>query len=337
MRAAAAAHLVGACAEVVNCAPEVRRRTDRRSESSHEWPLLPASTMSTLGGYGTMSKYFYVLGCQRSGTTLMKLILECHPELWCYDEHLGYKVLAGLVSVSPAAAKKRIGFKVPRLTEQLDSHVWIDHDFSPQIGKYTGEPIVFMLRGAKDTVASMLSLRHAGVPWIRQWGEPSLRVRMVVDSRIAALCEPVIASFRDDADFDVALASLYWRYKTEALFSYLDLGFPVCCVCYEQFVRAPARALEGICKILEVPWCESLLHHERLPHTEVWSNGLAIGGTDPRRAIDGTSVGLWTRVLSDRAASLVESIALDTEKRLLETLPFVFSSVDTMGIQDDGR
>lgn len=249
----------------------------------------------------------------------MKLILECHPDVWCYDEHMGYALVAERFSVTPQPTKSWIGFKAPRLTEQIDAPVWIDHDFSARPSCYTHDPIVFMIRSAKDVVASMLRLRYEGVSWIRKWGEPSLHVRMTTDSLIASFCEPVLRSFGDDPDCEVAIAALYWSYKNLALFRYLDAGYPVLCVQYERFVSNPAPALQDICDMLAVPWRPALMQHHRLPHTEIWGNGRAIGGTDPRRAIDDASVGLSATLLSDRATAIVESVAGETERRLWAT------------------
>lgn len=38
---------------------------------------------------------FFITGCQRSGTTLLRLILEGHQDIRCFDETRSYGVLAG--------------------------------------------------------------------------------------------------------------------------------------------------------------------------------------------------------------------------------------------------
>jgi Sulfotransferase family len=52
---------------------------------------------------------FFVAGCQRSGTTLLRLVLECHPRVYCFDEAIGYRVLAGEPFDVPAE-RTRVGF-----------------------------------------------------------------------------------------------------------------------------------------------------------------------------------------------------------------------------------
>jgi hypothetical protein len=52
---------------------------------------------------------FFILGCQRSGTTLLRLILESHPDIFCYDEIKAYAVLQGTASepLPPACSASR--------------------------------------------------------------------------------------------------------------------------------------------------------------------------------------------------------------------------------------
>jgi len=38
-------------------------------------------------------KLFFILGCQRIGTTLARFILESHSKIFCVDEHRAYSIL----------------------------------------------------------------------------------------------------------------------------------------------------------------------------------------------------------------------------------------------------
>lgn len=40
-----------------------------------------------------MMERFFISGCQRSGTTMLRLILESHPFIQCFDEVAGYDIL----------------------------------------------------------------------------------------------------------------------------------------------------------------------------------------------------------------------------------------------------
>ena len=51
----------------------------------------------------------------------------------------------------------------------------------------------------------------------------------------------------------VGLAALYWKYKTDALFRYLEQGLPVAGVCYERLVANPRSTLQSVCAHLGIP------------------------------------------------------------------------------------
>src|SRR5437016_4600645 len=64
------------------------------------------------------NRRFYILGCQRTGTTLMRLVLECHSKILCFGEVRGYQALANNERTIPYG-KEIVGFKIPRWTEQF--------------------------------------------------------------------------------------------------------------------------------------------------------------------------------------------------------------------------
>src|SRR6516225_834096 len=99
---------------------------------------------------------FFILGCQRTGTTLLRLILESHPDVFCYDETKAYAVLQGLVhDDSPRTRLK--GFKIPRWTEQMNFPVLYDEGLDrPCKNPYRGEKILYLHRDVRDTLTSMV-------------------------------------------------------------------------------------------------------------------------------------------------------------------------------------
>jgi hypothetical protein len=102
---------------------------------------------------------FFILGCQRTGTTLLRLILESHPDVFCYDELIGYAVLQKpAIETFPQAPL--VGFKLPCWTEQLTKPLLFDEGVDGSCRSfYGGEKILFLQRGVRDTIASMLKLR----------------------------------------------------------------------------------------------------------------------------------------------------------------------------------
>jgi hypothetical protein len=62
---------------------------------------------------------FLITGCQRSGTTLLRLILGSHSKIYCYDEYLAYARLRD-GDASEAQGYQLVGYKIPRWAEQLN-------------------------------------------------------------------------------------------------------------------------------------------------------------------------------------------------------------------------
>src|SRR6186713_2185314 len=105
------------------------------------------------------SNWFFITGCQRSGTTMMRLVLECHSGITCFDETRSYRALATREHDGPAAAGL-VGFKIPRLAEQLDQPRAFDLGLDdPPQGFYRGQNALFLVRDYRDVVASMLKLK----------------------------------------------------------------------------------------------------------------------------------------------------------------------------------
>jgi hypothetical protein len=109
----------------------------------------------------------------------------------------------------------------------------------------------------------------------------------------------------------IGLAALYWKYKNDAYFDYSSAGMPVLGVSYEDLVRNPRPVLQSVCRHLGIPFHPNLLHHNELPHTELFANGLAVGNTDPRLPIQTASIGQWDRYLSKEDQRVIDRIVLD--------------------------
>ncbi len=263
-----------------------------------------------------MQERFFILGCQRTGTTLMRLILEAHPDVFCYDELKSYAVLQkSLLKDLPRA--RLIGFKIPRWTEQLTCQVLFDEGpEGPCDNFYGGEKILFLLRDVRDTISSMFKLKAGQSNWCETWVSPIIEAKLVREKTFRA---------RYSAEWDViescsrrlvGLSALYWKYKTHAFFLYRAKGFPVLPVSYEQLVTNPRPTLQSISAHLGIPFHQNLLRHNEFQHTELFGNGLTLGNTDPGKPIQKTSVGQWARYLSDEDIELIARISGDLPARV---------------------
>jgi hypothetical protein len=262
---------------------------------------------------------FLIAGCQRSGTTMMRLILESHKDIQCVDEQYSYEMLSGRLA-PPDTTAALLGFKIPVWTEQLlraQLH-WNEYAYlygnEPVPNFYDREPLIFMIRSPFDTISSMLRLRVESDSWLQRVGVPVVRA-MAESGRLSE-------EFSADLDFaascdepEVAMGALYWKIKSSAALSYLAADLPAHLVIYERFVATPEAFLPGILQHIGVDWDDSVLQHHQRPHGEI-VEGKAIGDTDPARSIDTRSIGHSNAHLSARQIQLIEQIAGDLERTL---------------------
>jgi len=268
-----------------------------------------------------MDNWFFIVGCQRSGTTLAKLILECHSRICCFDEVLAYGLLAAHRVETPAG-KTRIGFKIPRWTEQLADERLQDEGL-PEVAAcfYTGQPIIFVLRDVRDTAVSMLKFRLGDQSWLETWGQRVLEWKITQDSTFRERYQPEL-KLRAQAQHPLAATgALYWKYKTAAFFEYRSRRWPVLGLPYRWLVSNPLPVLRKVCQFLRVPWESALLNHPACPHGELREHGLAVGGSDPSRRIDTGSLDQWRTYLSPDQVGEILEIAGDLQQRIDELYP----------------
>lgn len=269
---------------------------------------------------------FFILGCQRTGTTLLRLILEGHPDVACYDEIKGYAILQNSVAENFPSVRLT-GFKLPRWTEQLTRPILFDEGAEGFCRNfYRGEKILFLHRDVRDTIASMLKLKAGASNWCELWvpriisskiaREEGFRERYAEELTIIEKCHARL----------LGLAALYWKYKTEAYSTYYAKGLPVLAVRYEDLVSDPGPVMQSVCKHLGIAFHHNLLRHNELPHTELFANGLTVGNTDPNQPIIKDSVGQWVRFLSGQDLDLIDRIAGDTAAGLATLVPPAYAT-----------
>lgn len=258
-----------------------------------------------------MQERFFILGCQRTGTTLMRLILEAHPEVFCYDEIKGYAVLQKSV-LEDLPLARLIGFKIPRWTEQLNFQILFDDGAEGPCEKfYRGEKILFLLRDVRDTIASMLKLKMGQSNWCELWVPRIIEAKLVHDETFRARYSSELEIIENCNKPLVGLAALYWKYKTDSFFLYRDGGLPIVAVSYERLVTNQRATLHVVCAHLGITFNENIMRHNEFQHAELFENGLTLGDTDPTRPVQADSVGQWAAFLSREDVELIARISTD--------------------------
>ncbi len=191
----------------------------------------------------------FVVGCQRSGTTLMRLILDSHPNISCGPET---RFLADLEHLTGQSWERlsHYGFTkdywLGQVAAMFDA---IKRDYARRDGK---------TRWADKTPLYALSLDFIGQLF------PTCQVIHVIrDGR------DVVASHRDRWGYVSALkaVSKWPRYVHTARAAgaalspgrYLEVR-------YERLVGEPEKTLRELLTFLDEPWDPGVLEHDRQPH-----------------------------------------------------------------------
>jgi len=308
----------GRAAEVPAGGPTIGRRITCYPDDIIRLSWLSRFATLECGVLPPESEWFFITGCQRSGTTMLRLILECHSQISCFDELRSYQLLSTR-SHEGSLHKPLVGFKVPRFAEQLDYSEPYDLGLTETFSRfYTGQNVVFIVRDVRDVVASMLRL-HGTRSWLEEWAIPIIEDKLQREREFARRWADEFAICREARSL-AAYGALYWSYKNDALIRYARARYPVLPVRYERLVCTPEPPLRRVCEWLGVPFEASLLDHPSHEHGELFEGGLTIGNTDSKRAIDSASVGQWKAWLTERDLRLIASIADPTQATLTKLM-----------------
>ncbi|MGH8543074.1 MAG: sulfotransferase family protein [Gammaproteobacteria bacterium] len=230
-----------------------------------------------------------VVGSQRSGTTLLGLILSAHPQVTMYDEDndTSYRLLRS----GKFAATAVCGFKCPAYTHRYQ-----------MLGRmYPDAKYLFITRNIMSIVSSMLEYRLGdGRRWVETVGHIGL-VRLLATVSDRGLKRIVRQQLRqcEAANDYVGIAAMYAYVQQYFLAEYERTGLSVCHVVYENLVLHPAEEVPRIVQFLDIPWVDNLLRHHRQ------SEGLAPGNTERNRPIDTGSLDKWRAKLQEGEISRI--------------------------------
>lgn len=191
----------------------------------------------------------FIVGCQRSGTTLLRLILDSHPSISCGPET---RFLNDFGRLTNEHWDRLSLYGFPRsywdarVAEFFSS---FHQDYADRRGK---------VRWADKTPRYALSLDYINVLF-----PTSQIVHVIRDGR------DVVASHRDRWGYVSAIKAVEkWpRYIDAACTAGVGLGCDRYCeVRYESLVTDPEGTLRSLLDFLGEPWDEAVLAHDKADH-----------------------------------------------------------------------
>ncbi|GAB6033533.1 Protein-tyrosine sulfotransferase [Chamberlinius hualienensis] len=204
--------------------------------------------------YGRAAPFIFIGGVPRSGTTLIRAMLDAHPDIRCGEET---RVIPRVLQLRYNMMKSTK--EVTRLEEAGITNEVLDSAISAFIMEVIakhGDPAPKLCNKDPFTLKSAVYLGslfpNAKFVWMVRDG------RAVIHSVITR--QVTISGF-DLTNFKQCL--MKWNSISQAMNEQcLALGNRCLRVYYEQLVLHPKEWMEKILKFLEVPWNDSVLHHE---------------------------------------------------------------------------
>ncbi len=247
-----------------------------------------------------------ITGCQRSGTTLLSLVLDSHPRIHSVDEADFDPRRQGEYLESPEFHPS-VAFKLPSRAHRVEAFAALP-----------GARILWCRRDPRAVVASMLTLNLDAAGLLLPWARHPVGAQREIENGLAVLQrhhhplpEACLRRYLPLRDMPpqlrgwgegVVLAATCWRIKSElqALFESLELPFLT--VSYERLTRHKEAVIRDTLDFLALPWHENVLRHHQL------HRGVSTGLTENTRAIDERSLEKWRRVLSEGDLKIIEEI-----------------------------
>ncbi|CAG2105353.1 unnamed protein product, partial [Medioppia subpectinata] len=204
--------------------------------------------------YNRNSPLVFIGGVPRSGTTLMRVLLDSHPDIRCGEET---RVIPDLLHMSRNWRKS--SFQSQRLSEAGITDHLLDSvmaGFILEIMVKHGTPAPRLCNKDPLTFQSALYLRHLF--------PNSKLLLMIRDGRAVVHSIIMTISGYDLNDFRQCLEM--WNKDISSMHKQCQrLGSDACLpVRYEQLVLQPKVWLPKILSFLSVPWNDSVLYHKGL-------------------------------------------------------------------------
>ncbi len=196
----------------------------------------------------------FILGCQRSGTTLMFLMMTSHPEMTGLDEvYLQDSCPFWPYFAFNSLFKKKTVCKLPTVTTQID---FLNDYFS-------NAKIVWVVRNPYSVVSSMKTLVFKpGGNWIEECGPTEFE-------RICSTFPELKGDNFKSMD-QITLAAHIWKYKNMMLDKYREIGMKPLVVKYEDLLNQPREVMSQILNYIEIKWSDHVLKHEKHHQNEVY-------------------------------------------------------------------
>lgn len=241
----------------------------------------------------------FIGGMPRSGTTLLRVMLDSHPDIRCGGET---RVIPRLLNLRNNWIKAP--FESQRLLEAGITADVLDHavgEFILEIIARHGKPSKRLCNKDPFTLKSSV--------YIKSLFPNAQFLYIIRDGRAVAhsiVSRKVTISGFDITDYRQILQK--WNAATSSMYEQCNTLGPKVChpIYYEQLVLHPEQTLRGILNFLNLPWNDTVLHHEKYINQP---DGIELSKLE--RSTDQVVKPVHTETLSKWVGSIPEDVIRD--------------------------
>jgi len=297
----------------------------------------------------------FIIGSERSGTTLVLAILACHPRIavpevtWYYPRFRPYLHTYGdlgdLANFNTLAHEMAYGLRVP---------LWNMADANPAT---FGDEIATRALDFEQSfggVFSAMFARYCDTVDKPRWGEKTPGNVFYIEQILQDFpnaqflyiyrdCRDASAEFIDSqfGPTDAYSAALMWRDGQQAVKPYRE-GLPAdqwFNICYEDFVRDPVTMLQDMCRFLGEDYDDALMEFHTTPVAQ--RRGKTKDNWALAHPISDRHIGIYRRQLSLEQQAIMSWVAGDMMRELgyedLEEPMQLSEAQIELGKEMDGR
>lgn len=253
---------------------------------------------------GNDTSLIFLAGAGRSGTTLLRVMLDSHPNIACgpefkllpsiaqhwertvtafsgimelYSLNLADVNAAYLHFVEELLSKYKAGSGKPRLAEKSPNNIF----FFPHIGHiFPTSPLIHVIRDGRDVVASLLTM---------DWKNANTGEKL-----------PYVASAEGAANYWVEAVTKGRHSATldQVKGKYYEIR-------YEDLVAVPEKVLRSLFKFINEPWDPAVLDYHQIKR----ELGQESSAAQVSRPLEKKALGRWKTDLKDQDKAVVKRIA----------------------------
>lgn len=202
-------------------------------------------------------RFTMILGSQRSGTTLLFMMLTSHPAVEGLDENESFLKFPSTKHLLRAALhRKELCYKLPTRTADLAY-------IRDMLGRAS---VLWMVRHPYAVISSMRNLAYwteDGRNWLEAVGAIELR-------RHAGLFDE-IREIDTERLSEAQLGAYVWLYKMKAFTRFQEAGLDPFAVKFEDLLGNPKHVMAQVLEHLGLAWDDRVLHHEQHHQGRVYS------------------------------------------------------------------